>query len=207
MVRVEFPGWYSPGFKIRKGALLWVTLLGIDVIIPPWDITFWTGFWAWRSFTIFDSDWVLTEAQKVIKPIVDGVTGFIKDPKGWVAQQFEATVKGVTDWMKDPKGWLKGEFSGVLSGFTKGLEDTKKAILDPVGKIVPDVNKALDDAKKAVLDPLNKVVPSVKSFIEDPKGWVAAQFTAIPEAVWSLFQKTLDDMVRDYYERHSSEKE
>lgn len=58
MVIVRLPAFTLPAFKISKGWLLDVELLGVKLQIPPFDILFWPAIKFWDGFRIFDSDWI-----------------------------------------------------------------------------------------------------------------------------------------------------
>lgn len=56
MVKVQFPGLTLPGFKLTRGQLLNVSLIGVGLVIPPVDITFWPETRILEPFTLFDTD-------------------------------------------------------------------------------------------------------------------------------------------------------
>jgi len=80
--KVTFPAFTLPGFKLSKGQLLNVSLLGVGLVIPPVDITFWPEIKAWNSFVIFDLDWILN-------PIASWLT--------WIPGAVADTLKGLLD--------------------------------------------------------------------------------------------------------------
>jgi len=71
MVQLWFPGLKFNGAKLTRGQLLDVSLFGVGLVIPPWDITFLPAVEFWKPFLIFDSDWV-------VKPITDLVDAIPK---------------------------------------------------------------------------------------------------------------------------------
>jgi len=68
MVQLWFPGLKFNGAALKAGQLCDVSLLGVGIKIPPWDITFLPAVEFWKPFLIFDSDWI-------IKPVTALVTG------------------------------------------------------------------------------------------------------------------------------------
>jgi len=206
-IRIEIPALCLPGFTIRKGLLCWVNILGIDVIIPPWDIVIWEPFCLWQTFTIFDSAWILAEVQKIISPIVDPILAVLTDPQGPLAWLVSAVTTPLNAALKDPQGPL----NWLVSSVTKPVEDWLKDPLGPLKWISDEVGKAVAPLVKGLEDTLKGLFKgfqdSVNAALKDPLGPLAWLLTAVPKAVWDLAQKTLDDMVKDYYERHSEGEE
>jgi len=206
-IRLELPALCLPGFTIRKGLLCWVNILGIDVIIPPWDIVIWEPFCLWQAFTIFDSAWILAEVQKIISPIVDPILAVLKDPQGPLAWLISAVTTPLNAALKDSQGPL----NWLVSSVTKPVEDWLKDPLGPLKWISDEVGKAVAPLVKGIEDTLKPLIEgistSINAALEDPLGPLAWLLTAIPKAVWDLAQKTLDDMVKDYYERQSEGEE
>jgi len=204
-IRIEIPALCLPGFTIRKGLLCWVNILGVDVIIPPWDIVIWEPFCLWQAFTIFDSAWILAEVQKIISPIVDPILAGLKDPQGPLAWLISAVTTPLNAALKDPLGPL----NWLIAGVTKPIEDWLKDPLGPlkwvsdeVGKAVAPIVKGIEDALKPAIEGIQT---SINAALKDPLGPLAWLLTAIPKAVWDLFQSTADAMAKEYYERHSEE--
>ena len=59
MTQLAFPGLKFNGMSLTRGQLLNVSLLGVGLVIPPWDITLIPALTFWEPFIIFDSDWVV----------------------------------------------------------------------------------------------------------------------------------------------------
>lgn len=57
-MKVTFPELAIPEVKLSAGCLLNVWLLGVNLKIPPIDLTFSSKHVLTPQFTIFDSDWV-----------------------------------------------------------------------------------------------------------------------------------------------------
>lgn len=91
MVQIWFPGLKFNGAALTRGQLLDVTLLGVGLVIPPWDITFLPAVEFWKPFLIFDSNWVvkpITDALAAIpKAIFDAAKGILD---GWAAAFYES---------------------------------------------------------------------------------------------------------------------
>lgn len=79
MMQIWFPGLKFNGLKLTRGQLLDVTLLGVGLVIPPWDITLLPEHTFWETFMIFDSEpieaAVTLSTQTIPKLLVDFVTG------------------------------------------------------------------------------------------------------------------------------------
>ena len=73
MVEVKFPGFALPAFKISKGQLLNVNLLGVGLVIPPGDITFWKKVTFWEPFTLFNTDDVVKGVGDLLGAIPEAV--------------------------------------------------------------------------------------------------------------------------------------
>jgi len=203
--KIEMPALCFPGFTIRKGLLCWVNILGVDLIIPPWDIVIWEPFCLWQAFTIFDSAWISAEVQKIISPILDPISAWLKDPLGPLHWLIAAITTPLNEALKDPQGplvWL-------ISAVTKPVEDWLKDPLGPLKWVSDEVGKAVAPVVKGIEDTLKPLIEgistSINAALKDPLGPLAWLLTAIPKAVWDLFQSTADAMAKEYYERHSEE--
>lgn len=79
MAQLWFPGLKFNGFKLTRGRLLDISLLGVGLVIPPVDLTLLPAVTFWEPFCAFDSDWVVapltTAVQGIPKLLVDFVTG------------------------------------------------------------------------------------------------------------------------------------
>jgi len=206
MVEVWFPGWYFPGFTIRKGSLLDVYILAVHVQIPPFDITFWEGFWVWRRFRVFDSDWV-------VRPVVE----FISDPGGFIARRFSglyADVSNLLDALKldvlgpalkpidtllDNLGIaIEGWIGDVKTRLGRAEENIVGVITDPGGAIKAWIDSAADLT-------IGRVTRQIEGWLRDKRGPLAWIIDAVAGAVWAMFRSTLDEMAEDYYRRHPKE--
>lgn len=66
MVEIWFPGITIPGFKLTRGQLLDVSLFGVGLVIPPFDIEFWKETTILGAFRLFETDDI---AKAVIIPV------------------------------------------------------------------------------------------------------------------------------------------
>ena len=55
-MQIKFPAIWFPAFKLSRGQLLDVSLLGVGLVIPPWDVSFWDAVQLTAEFVIFDTD-------------------------------------------------------------------------------------------------------------------------------------------------------
>ena len=78
MVKVSFPSIWIPGFKIPKGWLLNITLLGVGLVIPPVDIVFWSAKKILSGFTLFDTGWIVDPIGSVMKGVPKAVWDLCK---------------------------------------------------------------------------------------------------------------------------------
>jgi len=56
MVEIKFPGLAIPAFRLTRGQLLNVNVLGVGLVIPPVDITFWPQTTILEPFTLFKTE-------------------------------------------------------------------------------------------------------------------------------------------------------
>lgn len=79
MVQLWFPGLKFNGLKLTRGQLLNVSLMGIGLVIPPFDLELIPPIELWETFVIFDSDWVTvpltTAIEGIPKLLIDFLTG------------------------------------------------------------------------------------------------------------------------------------
>ena len=82
MTKLAFPGLQFNGFSLSRGQLLNVSLLGVGLVIPPWDITILSALTFWQPFIIFDSDWVVNALAgaflAIPKAVWDYLTGTLQ---------------------------------------------------------------------------------------------------------------------------------
>ena len=86
MVVVKFPDIVIPAFKISKGRLLNVSLLGVGLVIPPGDITFWPEKTILSAFTLFDTSDIVKDVGDLLGAIPEAVWTFATS---WVEQQIK----------------------------------------------------------------------------------------------------------------------
>jgi len=67
-MKVFFPEIKFPAFKLKAGQLLNVSLMGVGLIIPPWDLTFWDTTTLLPKFPLFDTD-------ELFRPIMEAIEG------------------------------------------------------------------------------------------------------------------------------------
>jgi len=83
MAQLWFPGLKFNGLSLTRGQLLDVSLLGVGLVIPPWDIELLPPHTFWEPFVAFDSDWVVVPLNEAIANIptllVDFVTGRVQE--------------------------------------------------------------------------------------------------------------------------------
>jgi len=90
MVQLWFPGLKFGGAKIVAGALLNVSLLGVSLKIPPWDLTLLPAIEFWKSFLIFDSDWVVKPVADLVNAIPQAVWNLAQGTlDSWAAAFYE----------------------------------------------------------------------------------------------------------------------
>ena len=78
MVVVKFPDIVIPAFKISKGQLLDVRLLGVGLVIPPGDITFWPKTRILEGFELFDTDDVVKGVGDLLGAVPEAVWNLAK---------------------------------------------------------------------------------------------------------------------------------
>jgi hypothetical protein len=83
MVQLWFPGLKFNGFTLTRGTLLDVSLFGVGLVIPPWDITLLPELTFWETFIIFDTDWITAPIGDAIatipKLLIDFITGRLEE--------------------------------------------------------------------------------------------------------------------------------
>jgi len=90
MVQLWFPGLKFNGLRIDRGQFLDVSLLGVGLQIPPWDMGILPVITFWEPFLIFDSDWVVAPVAAAINAIPNAVWGAGKAIlDGWAAAFYE----------------------------------------------------------------------------------------------------------------------
>jgi len=62
-----------PAFKIRRGQLLDISILGVGVVVPPFDIQFWPEIQLLPAITVFDPDWIADIVKGMMSTIAEGV--------------------------------------------------------------------------------------------------------------------------------------
>jgi hypothetical protein len=77
MTQMWFPGLTFNGAALVRGQLLDVSLLGVGIVIPPWDITLLPAITFWDSFLIFDSDWVVNALSGALLAIPKAVWDYL----------------------------------------------------------------------------------------------------------------------------------
>lgn len=78
MVEIKFPGFKLPAFKLSKGQLLNVSLLGVGLVIPPIDVTFWPEVTFWEPFTLFDTDVIVKGVGDLLAAVPEAVWNLAK---------------------------------------------------------------------------------------------------------------------------------
>ncbi len=73
MTQLAFPGLKFNGLSLTRGQLLDVSLLGVGLVIPPWDITLVPELTFWEPFIIFDSDWIMNALSDAFMAIPKAV--------------------------------------------------------------------------------------------------------------------------------------
>ena len=59
MVQLWFPGLSFGGWWIQRGQFLDVSLLGVQIVVPPDAMQILPWFKIWDAFLLFDSDWIV----------------------------------------------------------------------------------------------------------------------------------------------------
>ena len=67
MVKIYFPALVFPAFKFKRGQLLNVNLLGVGLVIPPFNITFWNAVTLSPKRLLFDTNWIV---NALLAPII-----------------------------------------------------------------------------------------------------------------------------------------
>ena len=105
-ITVKIPKITFPGFKIPRGLLLNTSLLGVDLVIPPFDITFWEPVTLIPETIIWDSGWVgdavLAIQDNLLKPVLDKLeeVGF-PTPENLFNAFLDWTHELVKDWYEE----------------------------------------------------------------------------------------------------------
>jgi len=86
MPEVKFPGITIPAFKLTKGQLLNVGVLGVGLVIPPFDMTFWEATTILQPFTLFNTDDIAKPVATLINAIPQAVWTFATT---WLEQQIK----------------------------------------------------------------------------------------------------------------------
>ena len=128
MVEIKFPDIVIPAFKISKGRLLNVSLLGVGLVIPPLDITFWPYTKILSGFTLFNTD-------DITKPILDKIAAIPK-----------IEVPGLEDIIKP----ILDAIAAIPKVKVPSVEDITKGISDALN-VIPE---AVWNLAKAKLDEL-----------------------------------------------------
>jgi len=56
--KITIPRLAIPALKIRRGQLLDISIMGIGIVVPPVDISFWPEIQLLPAMTVFDSEWI-----------------------------------------------------------------------------------------------------------------------------------------------------
>jgi len=131
-MRINFPGFTLPGFMIAEGQLLDITLLGVGIKIPPFDIVFWEEITFWEEFTIFDSEWV-----------TEPVAGFIDSLRDTVASWFEGLWQDLTDAFNSLNEFLTELNEGIKERIHEAETTIARVIMSRIADAVREIFEAL----------------------------------------------------------------
>lgn len=206
-MKITFPGWYFPSLKLWKGQLLDIWLLTVHMQIPPWDITILHGFRVWRGFTLFDTDWITD-------PIGDWISGLSRTVTTWIDAVWRGIISAVYGVSAEISGKIHNAWGGI-SGYVRevwidiattinrfwdaviaGQANLGDVIYGEVHNAWSGMTISLDRAKSDI----TSAIAAIPTVTLDP---VVAALNKIPLMFVSMIVKSLDEMARDYYERHS----
>jgi len=88
VVDIRFPGLKLPAFKLTRGQLLNVHLLGVGLVIPPFDITFWAETTLLQPFTLFKTEDITTGLLTPINAIPEAVWTLAKSTLDSLAKDY-----------------------------------------------------------------------------------------------------------------------
>jgi len=78
MVQLWFPGLSFGGWWIQRGQFLDVSLLGVQIVVPPDAMQILPWFKIWDAFLLFDSDWIVNALAGAFLAIPNAVWGFLQ---------------------------------------------------------------------------------------------------------------------------------
>jgi len=90
MVQVIFPAIWFPAFKLTRGQLLDVNLLGVGIAIPPWNITFWEAVQLTSERVLFDTDAIAGVIIGAINALPQAIWGWAQN---WIQSQIDEYYK------------------------------------------------------------------------------------------------------------------
>jgi len=91
MVQLWFPGLRLNEVKITRGQFLNISLLGVGIVVPPWDITLLPAVSFWEPFLLIDTDWwgkIIGDAVATIPKLVWDYAKGVLD--SWAKAFYEA---------------------------------------------------------------------------------------------------------------------
>jgi len=88
LVEVKFPALKIPAFRLTRGQLLNIWLLGASLVIPPWDITFWEETTLTKELTLFKTEDITNVLLTPINAVPKAVWDLLKTTLDDMAKDF-----------------------------------------------------------------------------------------------------------------------
>jgi len=148
MVQVWFPGLTIPEFSMKRGSIMDVWLLGINLAIPAWDLTFWRAIKIWDPFLLFDTDWIVTPLKEAVDAAASALVGFvtgveprISDLIGGVAPTIESFLTGV-----------ETRISSAIAGVGPAIERFLAGVETRISGLIAAIPEAVWNFARTTLD-------------------------------------------------------
>lgn len=208
-MKIYFPGWYLPGFRLWKGQLLDVWLLTVHVQIPPWDIRFWDGRWVWHGFTLFDTDWITDPVSDWISDVRHairiwiynawaGINATIDSAKALLYSSVHNAWSGITDFIDDVWASTYREIHRFWDAVIEGQANLTNVLYEELHELWDATVESVDRARITIIDEIRSLPTVATDAIID---FINKAFIGVAE----MLIRSLDEMARDYYERHKEE--
>jgi len=79
-MKIFFPAISFPEIKVKAGSFLNATLLGVGLVVPPWDLTILPSFTLIPKVELFDTDVLFRPIMEAIEGVAQKVIDLLWSP-------------------------------------------------------------------------------------------------------------------------------
>jgi len=96
MTKITIPRLAIPAFALKTGQLLDISIFGVGIKVPPFDIQFWPEIQLLPETVVFDTEWVTTAIEEKAEWIGNIARGVVESI---IPTIIEATFNAVEPYL------------------------------------------------------------------------------------------------------------